>query len=54
MRDRQATVANLLAQAAANGYKKGAHKERDQIRHREKHVEKTRGDQNATLKRYVL
>ena len=51
---RRATVEELLAEAEANGYKRGAHAERDQIRHREKHVKKTKQDQDATLHRYVL
>jgi hypothetical protein len=46
--------ADLVAQAEAKGYQRGAHKERDQIRHREKHVTKTKRDQDTTLKRYVL
>jgi hypothetical protein len=54
MGSRQTTAADLIAQAAANGYKRGAHKEHDEIRHREKHVKKTKRDQDATLKRYVM
>jgi hypothetical protein len=53
MKGRQMTATDLIAQAAANGYKRGAHKEQDETRHQEKHVEKTRKDQDATLKRYV-
>jgi hypothetical protein len=37
MKGRQMTAAELIAQAAAN-YKRGAHKEQDETRHREKHV----------------
>ena len=44
----------LLARANANGYKRGAHKEQDQIRGKEKHIAKTKKDQDATLKRYVM
>jgi hypothetical protein len=51
---RRVTVAELVAQAEANRYKRGPHKERDTVRHREKHVKKTIKDQDATLKRYVL
>lgn len=51
---RQVTVAELVTRAEANGYKRGAHKEQDTIRHRGKHVWKTKKDQDATLKRYVL
>ena len=51
---RRATAEELLAQAEANGYKRGVHRQRDQVRHREKHVKKTISDQDATLRRYVL
>ncbi|MCJ1426427.1 hypothetical protein MMC29_004330 [Sticta canariensis] len=54
MKGRQITAAGLIAQAAANGYKRGAHKEQDKTVHREKHVKKTRKDQDATLNRYVI
>jgi hypothetical protein len=45
---------DLLAQAEANGYKRGEHKEQDKVRDRHKHVDKTKKDQNAALNRYVL
>ena len=51
---RRATVEELLAEAEANGYKRGAYAEYDQVRHREKHVKKTKLDQDITLHRYVL
>ena len=51
---RRTTAAELLAQAEAKGYKRGAHAELDQVRNREKHVKKTKKDQDATLHRYVL
>lgn len=54
MKGRQMTTTDLIAQAAANGYKRGAHKEQDETRHRGKHVKKTRKDQDITLKRYVM
>jgi hypothetical protein len=54
MKGGQITAADLTAQAAANGCKRGAHKEQDETCHREKHVKKTRRDQDATLKRYVM
>lgn len=44
----------LLARAEANGYRRGAHKQNDQLCGREKHVSKTKKDQDRTLKRYVL
>lgn len=51
---RQATVAGLVTRAQANGYERGAHKERDKILHHPKHVKKTMKDQDAILTRYVL
>jgi hypothetical protein len=54
MKGRQTTAADLIAQAAANGYKRGAHKEQDKTRHQGKHVKKTRKDQDTTLNRYVM
>ncbi len=51
---REATVTELVAQAESNGYKRGAHQEKDMVRMREKHVKKTKKDQDATLKRYIL
>jgi hypothetical protein len=45
---------DLLAQAEANGYKRGEHKEQDKVRDRHKHVDKTKKDQNAALNRFVL
>jgi hypothetical protein len=51
---RRATAEELLAQAEAKGYKKGAHAEHDQVRHRGKHVKKAKKDQDATLRQYVL
>jgi hypothetical protein len=51
---REATVTELVAQAESNGYKRGGHKEKGVVREREKHFTKTKKDQDATLKRYVL
>lgn len=51
---RRATAEELHAQAEAKGYQRGSCRERDQVRHREKHVKKTIRDQEATLRRYVL
>jgi hypothetical protein len=42
----------LLARAKANGYQRGAHKDKDQGLH--KHIDKTKKDQDAALNRYVL
>lgn len=47
-------ASDLLAQAEANGYKKGKHQEQDKVRNRHKHVEKTKKDHAAALNRYVL
>ncbi|OAG41485.1 hypothetical protein AYO21_04187 [Fonsecaea monophora] len=44
----------LLALAEANGYQRGVHREADEICGRDKHVAKTKKNQNATLRRYVL
>lgn len=44
----------LLACAEANSYQRGAHRDTDQIRGREKHIKKTKRDQDRTLCRYVL
>jgi uncharacterized membrane-anchored protein len=54
MKDRKSTADNLIAQAAANGYRRGAYKEYDEIRHREKHVNKTKSDQDTMLRRYMI
>jgi hypothetical protein len=53
MKGRQTTTADLVAKAAANGYKRGAHTEQDKMRRPEKHVDKTKINQDATLNRYV-
>jgi hypothetical protein len=53
MKYRKSTADDLIAQATARGYRRGAHKEHDKIHHREKHA-KTRSDQDATLQRYVM
>jgi hypothetical protein len=44
----------LWARVKAKGYQKGANQEKDEIRDRHKHVEKTIKDHDATLDRYVL
>ena len=51
---RRDTTTELLAGAEANGYKKGEYKEKDVVRNRHKHVDKTKKDQDAELDRYVL
>jgi hypothetical protein len=47
-------VRGLLAQAEANGNKKGKYKEQEEIRDHHKDVEKTMRDHNAALDRYLL
>ena len=44
----------FLARAEANGYQTGAHREDDEVCGREKHVTKTKKDQDRTLRCYVL
>lgn len=44
----------LLAQAEAKGYQRGANKEKDEIRDRHKHVDKTKRNHETALARYVL
>ena len=44
----------LLARAEANGYKRGVYREVDELRGREKHVTKTKRNQDGTLRRYIL
>jgi len=48
------TADELLARAEANGYKKGKHKEKDEVRNHHKHVDNTKKDQNMVLDRYML
>jgi len=48
------TEDELLARAEANGYQRGAHREADEVRGRDKHVSKTKKNQDGTLRRYVL
>ena len=51
---RQATADEPFARAETKGYKREAHAESDQDSNREKHVKKTKKDQERTLRRYVL
>ena len=44
----------LWARAEANGYAEGVHREADERGDQEKHVEKTKKNQNGTLRRYIL
>jgi len=51
---KKATAEELLARAESNGYKRGAHCEKDCKRNEKKHVDKTKNHQNLVLNRYVL
>ena len=48
MAGRAACITELVAQATFNGYKRGAHREKDIVRGREIHVNKTKRDQDDT------
>ena len=50
---RNTTVEELLAQAKANGYKRGAHIEQDRVKKQGKHGDKAKVNQDGTLRRYV-
>jgi hypothetical protein len=54
MAKRKATAEELEAQAESNGYKRGAHREKDSTRDTGKHNKKTKTNQNSVLDRYVL
>ena len=51
---RRTTAAGLLARAEANKYQRGAHREKDQVKHDRKHNAKTKQNHTYTLNRYVL
>jgi hypothetical protein len=44
----------LLARTEVNGYRRGVHREIDEVRGRENHVSKTKRNQDGTLRRYIL
>jgi hypothetical protein len=54
MVSRGVPVTELVAQADSNGYKRGVHRERDMIHGREKHIAKTKRDQDATRTLYFV
>ena len=54
MAKKKITGAELAARAKANGYQRGAHRNKDSLRDRNKHVDKVKRDQDAALDRYVL
>ena len=51
---RRANAKDLLVRAEANGYKRGAHTERDQVKDDKKHNAKTQKNHKGTVRRYVL
>jgi len=51
---RQATAAGLAALAEKNGYRKGIHKEQDQVKDERRHNDTTKQNHDGTLNRYVL
>jgi hypothetical protein len=54
MAGKKATPDELKARAAANGYRRGAHREEDCRRDGNKHLDKTKKNQNITLGHYVM
>src|SRR5436309_1928709 len=52
--ERKATAEELETRAESNGYKRGAHREKDSTRDNGKHNEKSKRNQNSLLDRYVL
>ena len=51
---KEATANELEARAEANGYQRGAHREEDSRRDCNKHGDKAKKDQDATLRQYGL
>ena len=51
---KKATAEELEARAEANGYQLGAHREEDSRRDGNKHGDKAKKDQDATLRQYGL
>ena len=54
MARKKATPDELEARAEVNGYQRGAHWEEDSRRDGNKHEDKTKKDQDATLDHYVM
>jgi hypothetical protein len=54
MAKRKVTAEELEARAESNGYRRGAHREKDSARNDGKHNAKTKTNQNVVLDRYVL
>ena len=53
MAKRKVTAKELEARAEPNGYRRGAHREKDSARDDEKHNDKAR-NHNVVLDRYVM
>jgi hypothetical protein len=53
MAKRKAMAEELRARAESNGYKRGAHREKDSTRDNGKYNKKTKRNQNSALDRYV-
>ena len=51
MARKKITGDELNARAKANGYQRGAHRDKDSLRDRNKHVDKVKKDQDAALDR---
>ena len=51
---RKVTAEESEARAESNGYRRGAHREKDSARNDGKHNDKTKTNQNVVLDRYVL
>ena len=52
--ERRPLRTSLSARAKANGYQRGAHRDKDSLRDQNKHMDKVKKDQDAALHRYVL
>ena len=53
MARKTATGEELSACAKVNSYRRGAHRDKDSLRHQNEHVDKVKMAQNAALDRYV-
>src|SRR3984957_8758585 len=53
-RNEKPRAGELEARAESNGYKRGAHREKDSTRDNGKHNKKSKRNQNSVLDRYVL
>jgi hypothetical protein len=54
MAKKKITGAELTARAKANGYQRGTHRDKDNLRNRNKRMDKVKWDQDAALDRYIL